>query len=374
MTRNDDGALNAATEQVRGADLRALRPRSPQSAIPTQGGPPLPPPRSGPFPVGPHVVGPPSGPAQRSPLVTPQGRPTPQHPSGEQPPLGDDDESVSVTVRLSAWWRRVRGIAATPGGRWSLIGVVAVIQVFLLFSTVMWWAGGTSSVSATSTAAPMTWTGIVYDVGAAGVNLRSATTVAPESAKDTAARGSRLAVSCGQTGDVVQKGTVRTATWLRTTDGLFVSMLYVRVPDRQSIPSCADSTVDAPLLALADPTNPDLPPPPGTALATGAEASGNRAGAADGGTRAKVAAAPGAAAPAVPPGARPVPPGSAVARPGQAPAATVPPVDGDHSYVPDNSQVPGGGNDVAGASGTNTDSYDHSSNHQADDPNTTPVG
>lgn len=305
MTRNDDGALNAVTEQVRGSDLRALRPRAPQSAIPTQGGPPLPP-RSGPFPMGPRVVGPPSGPAQRSPLITPQGRPTPQHPSGEQTPLAHDKAiehadrgSVPLKVRLAAWRRRAVEAAKTPGGRWSLIGVVAVVQVFLLFSTVMWWAGGTSSVSASSAIAPMTWTGIVYDVGAAGVNLRSATTVAPESAEDTAARGSRLAVSCGQTGDVVQKGDVHTATWLKTTDGLFVSMLYVRVPDRQSIPSCADSTIDAPLLALADPTNPALPPPPGTASARSDELPRGRSSPSEAAVRPRVAgpAQPGVAMP-----------------------------------------------------------------------------
>ncbi|NYD34563.1 hypothetical protein [Actinomycetospora corticicola] len=253
----------------------------------------------------------------RSPLITPQGRPTPQHPSGEQTPL-PDDESVPVKVRLAAWWRQAREVAATPAGRWSLIGAIAVVQVFLLFSATMWWMGGSSKAIASASVAPMTWTGIVYDVGAAGVNLRSATTVAPESAKDTAARGSRLAVSCGQTGDVVQKGTVHTATWLKTTDGLFVSMLYVRVPDRQSIPSCADSTVDAPLLALADPANPDLPPPPGTAPTTG-EGVGTRAAAAAGAGRAK-AAVPAGAAPSVPPLAAAPAPGAPAMAPAQAPA------------------------------------------------------
>ncbi|WP_433802968.1 hypothetical protein [Actinomycetospora sp. CA-084318] len=352
MTRTSDEAPEPVTEHLRGADLRA---RAPQSAIPTQGGPPLPPPRSGPFPMGPRVVGPPSGPAQRSPLVTPQGRPTPQHPSGEQTPL-QDDGSVPVKLRLGAWGRQLREVVSTPTGRWSVIGVVAVLQVFLLFSTVMWWAGGGSTVTASAKLAPMTWTGIVYDVGAAGVNLRSATTVTPDSAKDTAARGSRLAVSCGQTGDVVQKGTVNTATWLKTTDGLFVSMLYVRVPDRQSIPSCADSTVDAPLLALADPTNPDLPPPPGTALGSEDDTSGTQA--AGGGTanRAKGAASGGLVAPAVPPGSTPVP--SAVAprdpAPGSRPTigtgsatttTTAPPMTtatNDYNYEPDPNTTPVG--------------------------------
>jgi hypothetical protein len=127
----------------------------------------------------------------------------------------------------------------------------------------------------------MTWTGIVYDVGAAGVNLRSDPQVRPDDARDTAARGARLALSCGQTGDVVAKGPVRTATWVKTTDGLFVSMLYVRIPDRASIPSCNGSKVDGPLLALADPGHPELPPPPGTQLggekSQDSEASGSSA-------------------------------------------------------------------------------------------------
>ena len=55
--------------------------------------------------------------------------------------------------------------------RWSLLGVLALLQAFVLFSAVMWWMGS-STASATANVAPQTWTGIVYDVGAAGVNLR----------------------------------------------------------------------------------------------------------------------------------------------------------------------------------------------------------
>lgn len=314
MTRTSDGAPEPVTEHLRGADLCA---HAPQSAIPTQGGPPLPPPRSGPFPMGPRIVGPPSAPAQRSPLITPQGRPTPQHPSGEQTPL-HDDESVPVKVRLTAWRRQAREVAATPAGRWSLIGAVAVLQVFLLFGSAMWLLGGNSTAVAESKLAPMTWTGIVHDTGPAGVFLRSEARVDPATTKDTAGPGSRLAVSCGQTGDEVRNGTVHTATWLKTTDGLFVSMLYVRVPDRQSIPSCADSTVDAPLLALSDPANPDLPPPPDSTLSGW---DGNGTGTARnerGGTDARAAASPRRAAPAQPGLA--MPPAAAKAAP--APPAT----------------------------------------------------
>ncbi|MDL5159033.1 hypothetical protein [Actinomycetospora termitidis] len=310
MTRAGEEQAEPATDLLGFADLQARAP---------QGAPFLPPPRSGPPPMGP-MIGPPSGPARRSPLLNSQGRPAQQHPSGEQPPF--DGESVAMKVHLATGLRRARKAVATPAGRWSLIGVLALVQVFLLFSTVMWWASG-SRATATASVAPMTWTGIVYDVGAAGVYLRSATQVDPANARDTAARGSRLAVSCGQTGDEVAKGTVHTATWLKTTDGLFVSMLYVRVPDRQSIPSCADSTVDAPLLALSDPTNPDLPPPPGTSL--GGSTDTKAAGSPSIPARPRTTTAPGAVAAPVPAGAAPVAPGSAVAPSAQAPAVAVPP-------------------------------------------------
>ena len=42
---------------------------------------------------------------------------------------------------------------------------------------------------------------------------------------------------CGETGDVVAKGSATTATWVQTTDGLLVSMLYVRVPDLSRSPA-----------------------------------------------------------------------------------------------------------------------------------------
>ncbi|WP_285588829.1 hypothetical protein [Actinomycetospora sp. NBRC 106378] len=190
------------------------------------------------------------------------------------------------------------------------------MQVFLLFGTAMWLVGGTSTAIASSSIAPMTWTGVVHDTGPAGVFLRSEARVDPATAKDSAGPGSRLAVTCGQTGDDVRNGSIHTATWLKTTDGLFVSMLYVRVPDRQSIPSCADSTVDAPLLALADPANPDLPPPPGTSLSDN-QRSGSRAATAGGAVKPNVVAAPAPAIPAAPGVQR----GQVVAPPAQATAS-----------------------------------------------------
>lgn len=238
---------------------------TPQSGIPTQGAPghpgPMPPRPSGPFSAPPGSVPPPrprpgGAPAQRSPLV-------------ESPPAPDDDRTSLVErsePSAADWWQKAREALARRGPtRWGLLGALTVVQAFVLFSAVMWWVGS-SAPSASATMAPITWTGIVYDVGAAGVNLRAAPQVRADDARDTAARGARLALSCGETGDVVDKGPVKTATWLRTTDGLFVSMLYVRVAGHTSIPSCNGSKVDGPLLALADPANPQLPPPPGTQI------------------------------------------------------------------------------------------------------------
>ena len=186
---------------------------------------------------------------------------------------GPEDDRTSLVDRsepsVNDRWKKALGVLRERGAvRWGLLGVLAVLQVFVLFSAVMWWLGS-STASATANVAPQTWTGIVYDVGAAGVNLRSDPQVRPDDARDTAARGSRLALSCGETGDVVAKGPVKTATWVKTTDGLFVSMLYVHVAGHTSIPSCNGSKVDGPLVALADPANPQLPPPPGTQLGAG---------------------------------------------------------------------------------------------------------
>ncbi len=247
---------------------------TPQSGIPTQGAPghpgPMPPRPSGPFSAPPGSVPPPrptpgGAPAQRSPLV-------------ESPPAPEDDRTSLVErpePSAADRWKKARAALAKRGPtRWGLLGALAVVQAFVLFSAVMWWVGS-SAPSASATMAPMTWTGIVHDVGAAGVNLRAEPQVRPDDARDTAARGARLALSCGETGDVVANGPVKTATWLRTTDGLFVSMLYVRVAGHSSIPSCNGSKVDGPLLALTDPANPQLPPPPGTQLGSESGSSGN---------------------------------------------------------------------------------------------------
>jgi hypothetical protein len=319
--------INGAPGAARpGEDGRPAGRGTPQSGIPTQGPPPadLGPsparpgrPFSAPFSAPPGSVPPlrpttpPSGaPAQRSPLVL-----------GAASRPGPDDDRTSLVARfepsVADRWKKALEVVRQRGPmRWGLLGALALLQAFVLFSAVMWWLGS-STASATANVAPQTWTGIVYDVGAAGVNLRSDPQVRPDDARDTAARGARLALSCGETGDVVAKGPVKTATWVKTTDGLFVSMLYVRVAGHTSIPSCNGSKVDGPLLALADPANPQLPPPPGTPLGSATYADKS----AQGSTTTR-----GEGSLIAPPGAPGVPPrigGPVVVAPGSVPAPAV---------------------------------------------------
>jgi hypothetical protein len=354
-------------------------PGTPQSGIPTQGPPPanlgpMPPRPSGPFPAPPTPP-----PAQRSPLhdVDPLRRP-------------DDDRTALVKPPSTAGgWTKARAQLQRRGPvRYGVIGVLALALAFVLFSAVMWWVGP-SAPSATATVAPVTWTGIVHDVGAAGVNLRSAAQVRPDDARDTAARGARLALSCGETGDVVARGPVKTATWLKTTDGLFVSMLYVRVDGHTSIPSCDGSKVDGPLVALADPANPTLPPPPGTQLAADGTTSsrpgsvGQSQSTLADGSGVPLAPQPGAAgapAAAAPPAAAPangVGTGSAKVGTGQASAASPPIATGTATAtLPPKA---GGGTSTGGTttgSGTGEGGSAASAHipHVAPNPDVTPVG
>jgi hypothetical protein len=262
-----------------------------------------------------------------------------------------------------------------------LVAALALLQAFVLFSAVMWWLGS-SAPSATATVAPMTWTGIVYDVGAAGVNLRSVPQVRPDDARDTAARGARLALSCGETGDVVAKGPVKTATWVRTTDGLFVSMLYVRVAGHASIPSCDGSKVDGPLLALADPAHPELPPPPGTRIGDGGKADASSDSPARPGEAPAVRAA-GAAPPLAPAAGVPVAgqsnaptPSTSVLAKAQAPAAGTSVGSGstDSHNNTSTSNSHGTTLDHAGATTTNNGTINHVDVDPAHNPDTTPVG
>jgi uncharacterized membrane protein YgcG len=198
---------------------------------------------SGPFPAPPPGAVPPprSAPSGGSPAQSP-GTPTPGR------------------------WRRLWDAANRRPALYGVLTVLSLLEAFVLFSAAMWWLGPWP-VLGSATVTPVTVTGVVYDVGAAGVNLRSAPQVSADDARDTAARGSRLALVCGQTGAVVSKGSVQTATWVKTADGLWVSMLYVHVPGQASIPSC-DGSADGSAIALADPANPQQPPPPGTKAGT----------------------------------------------------------------------------------------------------------
>ncbi|MHC1560789.1 hypothetical protein ACR9E3_17665 [Actinomycetospora sp. C-140] len=131
--------------------------------------------------------------------------------------------------------------------------MAAVAQGFVLVSAVALWTGHGEASEATAVA-PVSWTGVVHDVGAAGVNLRSAPQAIPETSRDTAGAGSRLSLTCARSGDLVtDESGAHSDMWLRTSDGLYVSLLYVDVRDRTSIVSCADATGDAPVMALDEP-------------------------------------------------------------------------------------------------------------------------
>jgi hypothetical protein len=373
-----DAGRSAALPGERRRALVSLTPspRAPESAIPTQGGPSSRPFRSadGPpsLPPGPPVqrlgldlgsYPPPPSAGQSSPPAAPSpgsAQPAADRRFPDGPSHASLTAAIAARLRTAAIYLRKR--AARPAVRWSLIAAACVAQAFLLVSAVAWWVSGGSAVSPIAAFAP-SWVGIVHDVGTAGVNLRTLPQVLPTTARDTAARGSRLQVQCGQTGDIVSDGTVSTATWLKTSDGLFVSMLYVRVPDRTSIVSCSDSAVDAPLLPLADPANPALPPPPGAVLGagggTGSDAAGaTRPGAGDVETRAapRGQASGGAAGRGAPPAGAT---GAGRVGSGQADAVSPPVVAGGHGQAGHSSggggDQGGGGSDGGGLSGGGSD-------------------
>jgi hypothetical protein len=339
----------------------------PQSEIPTWSGPAV-----APVPPAPRR---PSGPIPVVPVGRP-ARPTPPSGVPSLPPLPRLDPGPSsgipgvrpaeVPPVPAGWWSRTR--AATRGRpllRVGVIGVLSATQAFVLFSAVMWWLGGTGQ-TAQATVAPMTWTGVVYDVGTAGVNMRTNPAVSGGNGRDVAARGARLALQCGQTGDVVTRedGT-STATWLRTTDGLWVSMLYVHVPDRTSIPSCPGAPSDGPLLAVSDPTATEEPPRPGASLATDPSTANRRSqSSSDDRTSGSDQGSADTSAPPTTDVEAAAPPadGSAVGPSGVAPAYT------DTTVAPPTT-TPATGRTL----GQGVASKHHSAQHRAD-PNITPVG
>jgi hypothetical protein len=171
-------------------------------------------------------------------------------------------ESSSPPSWRRMWERReIRG---------ALLGLAALIQAIALFAAGAWWSYNGDPTVAPVASAPLTWTGVVHDVGPAGVYLRALPEVGPDTARDTAARGARLQVICGQTGQTVTRGDTNSGTWLKTADGLFVSLLYVRITERPTIISCAGNPGDLPLISVTDPGQAGAPADgPGTAEATG---------------------------------------------------------------------------------------------------------
>lgn len=173
-------------------------------------------------------------------------------PEDESPVTGPVVAPVSESISPPSWrrmWERrdVRG---------ALLGLAALVQAIALFVAGAWWSQNGDPTVAPVASAPLTWTGVVHDVGPAGVYLRALPQVAPDTARDTAARGSRLQVVCGQTGEIVARGATSSGTWLKTADGLFVSLLYVRVTERPTIVSCAGNPGDLPLIPVTDPGQP----------------------------------------------------------------------------------------------------------------------
>lgn len=185
-----------------------------------------------------------------TPLRVMRCRPAPAA-SGE--PEGTED---TIALAVSTPPRERPSLPGRAWGRSSVRHLLLVLAALVLAATLFvagaWWASA-GPESVVTTAGPAMVTGVVHDVGAAGVNLRSATQVLPDTARETAARGARLLIECGQSGDVVTGNAGSTGTWLKTSDGLFVSLLYVRVSDRSTVVSCEGHTADLPLIPVTVP-------------------------------------------------------------------------------------------------------------------------
>jgi hypothetical protein len=141
-------------------------------------------------------------------------------------------------ARLSGRAARVQGWLDRPDVRRPLVVVAATVQVLIVITAVTWLATGTSPVEPAAATIPVSWTGVVHDVGSEGVTLRTAPAVIPGTARRTATLAEHLQIVCGQTGDVVTERSTGSSIWFKTTDNLFVSALYVEVLGRTEIANC----------------------------------------------------------------------------------------------------------------------------------------
>ena len=116
------------------------------------------------------------------------------------------------------------------------------------------------SATSSSSVAPVL-PAIVRGGGAAGVALRLEPSPGDEaSIRGRVGDGSALRILCGQQGTRVSTGgpSARwSSTWLKTTDGLYVTVLFVEVPGQTTIPNC---TANQPALSLIPNVGQNAPP------------------------------------------------------------------------------------------------------------------
>jgi hypothetical protein len=186
-----------------------------------------------------HAVPAPRSGASEAFPSAPAGRATgPGAPDGGAP-LG----SVGGPGGSRPWWAR-----RPP--QWIVVGLVAVVQIVIIISAVVGWSADAPAVASDAPPPPTVLDGVVHDTGPDGVNLRTAPQVSPSTTNGRVATDSQhLQILCGQRGDAVSGGGARSTTWLKTSDDLFVSALYVTVTGRTQIASCPQP--DLPLVAPA---------------------------------------------------------------------------------------------------------------------------
>jgi hypothetical protein len=181
-------------------------------------------------------------------------------PAGRARVLGAPDGgaaqvSVGGPAGKRPWWAR-----RPP--QWVVVGLIALVQIAIIISAVVWWGADAQVVAADAAPAPTVLDGVVHDTGPDGVNLRTAPQVSFSTTNGRVATDSQhLQILCGLRGDAVYGGGARSSTWLKTSDNLFVSALYVTVTGRTQIASCPQP--DLPLVA---PTVAPPSAPPGVGL------------------------------------------------------------------------------------------------------------